>query len=712
MFTKQCIQSILGFNTNFSTPFDFAQDKLRHSSSHSQASYVQDSMCSMSLCVLFNNLCCKAIGLFLSLFLGISSLNAQSFQEVSGRLGIDAYCVDQTIMGGGVAFFDYNQDYYPDVFILGGERNNALYRNNWDGTFSNVSKIAGIELADKTSYGVAIGDIDNDGDEDMLITTGPEEANVLLQNMGDGTFEDISAQAGITDISWSTSASMGDVNQDGWVDIYVNNYAEYTSYPFAGNIERCSPNFLYLNLGNNQFRNVAEEMGVADIGCGLAVSFTDCDNDQDIDLHIANDFGGTFEANELYVNAYPAQGFQQAPPTANVQVKINGMGIAIGDYDEDGDLDYYVTNMGDNPFFENKGNGAFEELAYPKGIANPDGTSWGTAFLDYNHDTYLDLVVANGKVVEATHQNNENRLFQGSGSHTFQDISREVGLDHTGQSRGFSMADYDLDGDLDMMFGVVAAIDDPTSNTLLYQNNQSEENNWLHIKLQGSISHRNGYGTHVRAVIGERTLMREADGGSSYLSHSGSDIHVGLGQAQSIDSLIITWSSGHEDVFYNLSPNQHILAIENSHWLPFSHQELSLTEGDSIFLAGAFQQEAGIYHHVAHEQNGTDSILLITKLRIESSPIISHGDSPFFLAPNPFDGTSRISYTLGEDSKVSLSLYDLTGRHLRTLVDAELAAGAHVLELGSVVESYPQGIYLFRLRINASSYVLKAVKGG
>ncbi|MEM9849704.1 MAG: CRTAC1 family protein, partial [Bacteroidota bacterium] len=528
----------------------------------------------------------------------VSTVSAQTFRSIGQQIGLNAYCLDQNIMGGGVAFFDYNQDYYPDIFVIGGEKGNVLLQNNWDGTFSNVSTQAGVELRDKNTVGVAVGDIDKDGDADLFITTASDQANVLLANQGDGTFLNISEQAGITDISWSTSASFGDFNRDGLIDIYVNNYADFATYPFAQNIDACLPNFLYQNLGDNQFINVANELGVADVGCGLAVTFTDYDEDEDADLYVANDFGLTFEANALYLNDLSKNIFESAPFYLGMNFRINSMGIAVGDYDEDGDLDYYTTNIADNLLLRNeKEIFYFRELANLTAVSNPDGTGWGTAFLDYDHDTYLDLVVANGQVIEADFQNNENRLFKGTASAVFEDVSQAAGLADTTRCRGFAMADYDLDGDLDFLFGVVSPTEQADFQTLFYQNELKNQQNWIMVNLQGTASNRDGYGSRIRVVLGDRSLVREADGGSSYLSHSSKAIHFGLGESTSVDSLIISWPSGQQDVYTNLKSNQHLLAIEGKQSLPYSHQEISIFEGDSIFLADAFQTEAGVYHH-------------------------------------------------------------------------------------------------------------------
>ncbi len=643
--------------------------------------------------------------IFACLILSGSRPKAQTFVEVSSQLGIDAYGVDRHIMGGGVAFFDYNQDYYPDIFVVGGERSNALYRNNWDGTFSNVSKQAGVELPRRTTYGIAVGDVDNDGDEDIFLTTGVNEPNILLENQGDGTFVDISRVAGIREYAWSTSASLGDIDQDGLLDIYVANYADFVAYPFASNIDQCTPNFLYKNLGNNKFVDVATEMGVADVGCGLAVALTDCDNDHDIDIHVVNDFGGTFEPNELYLNQFPSPGFSRSPAAANIQVGINGMGIAIGDPDEDGDWDYYVTNMGDNPFFENQQDGYFQDVAHSRGVANPDGTSWGTAFFDFQNDTYLDLLVANGEVVVTPHQNHENRLFLGSSHPTFANVSQAEGLSNPSNCRGLSIADYDNDGDLDLMFGVIAREENAHSNTLIYQNRQASENHWLKVKLQGTQSHRNGYGSRLRVVMGERSLIREADGGSSYLSHNSHEIHVGLGQSKRIDSLLITWPGGHQDVYLDLVADQQVIAIEDRGLMPYSHQIASIQQGDSVLLGNDFETESGIYHQKIWREDASDSALLITKLQVIDPP---NNPKSFFVAPNPFQGISQLHYSLSEESQVSISVYSMDGRQLQTFFDEPQPKGAYVYQLDQF--SFAAGLYVFRLQINTETYLAKAVK--
>ena len=651
--------------------------------------------------------------LFLLFFFWIgafTSVQAQQFKEISSQQGIDNYCLDEHIMGGGVAFFDYNQDYYPDLFIIGGERRNSLYRNNWDGTFTDVSHLAGIELADKNTVGLAVADIDNDGDEDIFITTAQNQTNVLLENNGDGTFIDISKSAGITEKAWSTSVSFGDFNLDGLIDIYVNNYAAFETFPLSKQNDYCEANFLYQNLGNNQFINVAEELGIADVGCGLAVCFTDCDQDYDMDVYVANDFGLTYEANELYLNTYPKNYFRIADQDMNVQVRINSMGIAIGDYDEDGDFDYYVTNMGDNPFFENNSNRFFQDVAFAKRVNNPEGTSWGTAFLDYNNDSYLDLIVANGQVVAANHQTHENRLYQGSKDWVFEDVSFQMGLADTSRCRGFTMADYDHDGDLDLAFGVVDANAQSDAHTLVYKNDLENVHHWLKVKLQGHNSNRNGFGSHLRIVLGNRNLIREADGGSSYLSPHSTEVHFGLGSAVLVDSLIITWPGGSQDVYENIQSNQNILVVEGQHWIPWDYQQISIEEGDSIYLAGDFQTKGGVYHHITEGRGSTGKKLLITQLNLEPKQIETYKEVQFWIAPNPFQTNTHLQYTLPDDSQVELLVYDISGRLLNTLIKKPQAAGKHNYELEENTILKTPGLYIFKLKVDNEVFVVKGMK--
>ncbi len=657
---------------------------------------------------------------FSSIFINISNeTQAQSFKEMSQLLSIDKICLDENRMSGGVVFFDYNDDNYFDLYIIGGTSSNVLYRNNWDGTFTNVSNEAGVDLPGITTVGAATGDIDNDGDDDLFVTTNVNLPNVLLRNNGDGTFTDISDQAGITHVSWSTSASFGDFNLDGLVDIYVNNYANFDAVPFSQNLLGGLPNFLYQNMGNNTFEEVASTVLVADEGCGLAVAFTDCDNDGDPDLYVANDFGYNFVPNELYINQYPEQKFEKTAASAGLDIGINAMGIAIGDYDEDRDLDYYITNIGDNPFFENLNNGGlFGNVGLTKQINNPDGTSWGTAFIDYNNDTYLDLIVANGEVIDAPHQNNENRLFKGDGNGNFVDVSMEAGIANNNTCRGLSHADFDNDGDLDIVFGVVAPSSDTEENILIYQNELDNELNWIKIKLQGINSNRNGFGTQFRVVIGDRSLIREADGGSSYLSQHANMTHVGLGEHQIIDSLIVDWPGKNRDIYLNVPVNKSITLVENSHWFSNVNQEIIINKVDSVLLEGAYQKEDGIYVDFLQGKSGKDSVRIVTRLEVDESLLVAveEFENPLALGmkvfPNPVIDQAQLQYSLQKSSHVQILVYNLLGQS-KEIFNNMQSPGSYELDInmtGIFGSNNNNELYLFRMIVDHKSYTIKAFK--
>lgn len=648
----------------------------------------------------------------------ISPCRAQSFREMSQILGINKVCVDENRMSGGVVFIDFNNDHYFDLFIIRGNEPNLLYQNNWDGTFTNVSSQAGVSLPGITCVGAAVADIDNDGDDDLFITTKEAFSNILLENNGDGTFTDISAAAGITHKSWSTSVSFGDFNLDGLIDIYVNNYADYTQAPFDQNLVGGLPNYLYENQGNNTFAEVAQNMEVDNNGLGLAVTFTDCDQDGDPDLLVANDFGYNFEPNELYINAYPESKFIKTATSSGMHLGINAMGIAIGDFDEDEDFDYYITNIGDNPFFNNLNDGSlFSDIALEKQLNNPDGTSWGTAFIDYDNDSYLDLVVANGEVINAPHQNNENRLFKGDGQGNFTDVSVQMGINSNFTCRGLSCADYDNDGDVDMVFGVVATSAATEENILIYQNEITNNKHWVKVKLTGIASNKNGYGANIRIVVNGRSIIREVDGGSSYLSHHANVTHFGIDNYEKIDSLIVTWPGNNEDIFLNIPANKSLTVVENEGWFTNANQEIIIGKGDSVLIDGDYKKTERIYSEMLKDEQGKDSVRMVTKLIVDKNILVAvekkqnFNDIALSAFPNPSREKASISYQIKNLSRVQLIIHNSIGNQ-KVIFENNQAPGFYEYELnfhhlfGSISG---KGLYLVRLVVDNKSYTIRAI---
>lgn len=530
--------------------------------------------------------------LLLTFLLYYSTVEAQIYREVSDSIGIQHVYNSQMLMGGGCAFFDYDNDGDDDLYLSGGYARDYLYQNTGNGQFVEVGIAAGLaSTANYYTFGVTTGDIDNDGDRDIFITTFVDEDqqganlfhnNKLFTNNGNGTFLDESIQAGIVDSSLSVAASFGDVNKDGYLDIYVVNYIadDGPLYDSTGQLNgifsRGFPNFYYINNGNGTFRQEASTQGVADTGCGLAVAFTDYDNDNDVDIYIANDFGEWGRRNTLYQNQSLTNTLTDVSTTSGTDIGLFGMGIAIGDYDEDLDLDYYVTNLGRNVLLHNNGNGTFADTTAYAGVENQYvdsvllATGWGCAFLDYNNDSYLDLFVANGQMemppgFRETHPEDPNKMYHNNGDGTFTDTTNHLQLDSKTIAHGMAYSDFDNDGDLDIVVNVidVAIPSDSTPHSLFYRNDgASSGQNWVQIDLQGTISNRDAYGSHVLVYAAGRVFLREVDGGSSHASQHSSIQHIGLGTITSVDSVAVIWPNTGREVFSTININQKNHLIE------------------------------------------------------------------------------------------------------------------------------------------------------
>ncbi|MDN5204254.1 FG-GAP-like repeat-containing protein [Fulvivirgaceae bacterium BMA10] len=694
----------------------------------------------------------KKIALTILFLLTKQFSTAQGFSNVSDEAGIKHTYQDIHTMGGGLAFFDYNNDGYEDLYLTGGTDSDKLYKNNGDGTFTNVFSEVGLsKVADFFTRGVIAGDINNDGYKDLFVTTDDGFSNLLLLNNADGIFENISEAAGITEKAWSTSASFGDYNKDGLLDIYVCNYVEYgEDLPFDTNIERTIPNFLYENQGNNKFINRASSCGVLDRGAGLAVAFTDVNADHNPDILIANDFGDTYAPNALFMNNSDNT-FTNKAQQAKMNYGINGMGVAIGDYDKDGDFDYYITNMADN-LLHNKNDDilGFREMSSGAKVGVPDLTSWGTAFFDYDHDSNLDLLVVNGNLVPAPIPES-TLLFKGTGENSFSDVSVDQNITNS-HGRGLAIGDYDNDGDIDFAISVIpenADDKDLLTGAILQQNNNDYNGNWLKVKLEGVYSNKNGIGSKLKLYVNNQLLMREIDGGSSYMSHNSTIAHFGLGDVQHMDSLEVYWTGGTRQVIYNINPNQTLTIKEEKPRLSIFNY--SICEGDSLLILGEYQKRPSVYYDSLKNGQGNLYEIIETHLTVEpvkrdttyitlasgekfqgnmilNDTIIVETNTPdghcseqvyninvknklvtalnnnatfnkkyeILINPNPVSShTIEIEYYLSAITNVRISLFNYNGKHLRTLniQNDQIGEQQNTLYVGDL----KPGIYFGRL---------------
>jgi hypothetical protein len=512
------------------------------------------------------------------------------FVHANGKSG-RYYFIETVASGGG--FIDYDGDGDLDVYLLNGcaipgfqpdhRLSSKLYRNNGNRTFTDVTDQAGVGNEGRYGMGLAVGDYDNDGDDDLFVTNFGE--NVLYRNNGDGTFTDFTAQSRLkTAINplFSTSATFFDYDRDGDLDLYVCAYVDFT---FENN-RRCvrdglqsycdpdaysgMPDMLYRNNGDGTFTDVSEEAGVANpAGKGLGVVCGDYDGDGWPDIFVANDRVPNF----LYRNNRDGT-FTDVALLAGVAfgedgVARAGMGADFGDYDHNGALDIYVTNFSHEPnsLFRNNGNGTFTETTFGAGLGNPTllYLAFGTAFFDYDNDGWPDLFAANGHVIDnieqfeqsVTYEEN-NQLFRNTGQGRFIEVSASAGAPFSVRRvhRGAAFGDVDNDGDVDIL---VTSVNDRPQ---LLINNGEKAGNSLLIGTVGVQSARNGVGARITVFSGTLEQTREVKSGYSFMSSNDFRVHFGLRDYTKADSIRVVWPGGSEDRLYDIQADQWITIKE------------------------------------------------------------------------------------------------------------------------------------------------------
>ncbi|PHN01459.1 CRTAC1 family protein [Flavilitoribacter nigricans] len=503
------------------------------------------------------------------------------FVDVTQSAGIEhTFKVYEGMFGGGICVFDLNNDGFEDLYLTSGMNEDVLYLNNGDGTFKNIYEGSGLELTRHyVTQGVVGADINRDGWVDLFITTItskdsvktiPREINLLFLNQGDNTFRDVTSEFGLDQMySFSTGANFGDVNGDGYPDLYVGNYfheyeggLNYISDATIVAAHQTSKGYLLINQDGRRFENEYEEYGLSHKGFGFGGIFTDFDNDGDQDLLVNHDFGYKRTPNLLLENLYPKKKFVDVADSLAMDLKINAMGAAVGDVNEDGLLDYFITNIRFNRFMVSQGPGKPFVDKLKEMQLHQLAISWGANFADFDHDGDLDLFVANGDL-------NPNCVPMGNfyfenNDGKFVDNARPMGLADYGLGRGSVVFDYDNDGDLDLLvINQEAVYDYPVESTTKLFRNDLAKGNWVKVKLEGNEAETHGLGSRVEVVAGGKHQLREIDGGgSSHLSQNSTIAHFGLGTADRIDSLIITWTGGEKQVLLDQPVNEMITVVE------------------------------------------------------------------------------------------------------------------------------------------------------
>ena len=512
-------------------------------------------------------------------------------------------------MGSGAGFADIDNDGDLDLYIVNipgpfsetpskpsshlkktaTTSANVLYRNNGDGTFTDITDTA--KVGD-TGYGMGcvFADFNGDGNVDLYVTNYGE--NVLYQNNGNGTFTDVTKIAGVGCPLWSTGTAFADYDGDNDLDLYVCNYVKYDLKKFEQQKEESlqsgkfvpnalnptafepQDNVFYRNNGDGTFTDITDEAGVAAPGGrSMQAIFSDFDNDNDMDLYVAND---TSE-NDIFRNEGNGT-FTDVSADSWAADFRGSMGLAAGDYDADGDIDLFISHWIDQEYVlysnllqeseaienSNPKRIRFVDEAYSAMLAEVTlkEIGWGTSLFDYDNDGDLDIFVANGSTFQKLDQPEvlipqHNQLFRNEGDGTFSDVSKSMGITNLPArvSRGTAFGDYDNDGDVDIF--IANNYDRPT----LLRNNSvdlSNSNNWLHVKLVGENPNRNAVGAKIQLKTANSTQIREIYAGESYMSANSFIAEFGLGKTTQVQTLQITWTNGKIQTLQNVSVNQMI----------------------------------------------------------------------------------------------------------------------------------------------------------
>ncbi len=495
-------------------------------------------------------------------------------------------------MSGGVALFDYDNDGWQDIYFVNsltvelyrakGKTRSALYRNNGDGTFTDVTDKAGVGDIG-WGMGVAVGDYNNDGFNDLYVTcVGP---NRLMKNNGNGTFTDVTGAAGVGDPRWSAGAAFMDYDNDGDLDLFVANYVafDFNNLPdqikgrpclYKGIPVQCGPrglpgdgDTLYRNNGDGTFTDVTKKAGVSDPNgyYGMGVIASDFDDDGWVDIFVANDS----TANFLYKNNGDGT-FKEIGFVSGTAVNENGseqgcMGVTVADFDHDGRFDLFVTNFDDdyNTLYRNDGRLSFTDFSHQSRVAavSLPLVGWGTKFFDYDNDGWVDLFVVNGHVYpQIPGYQQRNLIHRNNRNGTFTEVAAQLGAPFAEKrvGRGAAFGDMDNDGDVDVV------INNLDGAAQILRNDGGNAANSVLIKTVGVRSNRYGIGARVKVVAGDLTQLDEVRSGASYISHNDLRLHFGLEKRAKIDSIEVRWPSGVVDKINDAGVNKILTVKEGS----------------------------------------------------------------------------------------------------------------------------------------------------
>jgi enediyne biosynthesis protein E4 len=497
-------------------------------------------------------------------------------------------------MAGGVAVFDYNRDGNPDIFFANGANINTLqkdspkywnhlFRNNGDGTFTDVTEQAGLK-GNGFDVGVAIGDYDNDGYEDIFVAG--VYRNILYHNNRDGTFTDVTEKAGLAQPDkrygplWSVGATWADINNDGLLDLFVVNYLKWDAKHepdchFNGKPEYCHPKFykelpsqLFLNKGNGKFEDISESSGIrSHVGKGMSASIADYDRDGFPDIFVTNDKLFNFLYHNKGYNHFDEVSFEAGVALPEHGNLISGMGSDFRDLNNDGYPDIVLSALSNEtfPIYQNNGKGVFVEITARSGmttLSNPMA-GYSTNIADFDNDGWKDIFVSRGDVQSLNMASRlqieqPNTVFRNLANGKFAVLTEEAGFmaQPPKRHRGAAVGDFNHDGKLDL---VVTALSSPAE---IWMNDSPGRSHWLELALEGTKSNRDGIGARIKVTVGGKVQFNDMTSSAGYASSSAGPVHFGLGDAKVADEVEIRWPSRTMQMLKNVAADQVLRVTE------------------------------------------------------------------------------------------------------------------------------------------------------